>query len=213
MRLSVPVILLVLANLTPIIGVVWWDWSVFSVMLLFWLENIIVGLLNIPRILFASGDSDPRQSSISNRFFVAVFFCVHYGMFTFGHGVFVFSVFGQGIESDPSVQLVLQLVMEHQLQWAVLALFISHLVSLILNYFLAGEYRVATVKQMMKNPYSRVLVLHLGVIFGGFLLDMLNAPLMGLAVLIAIKIVVDVRAHRKEHRELSATIPMSSEPQ
>ena len=209
-RLTYPVAALIAANLLPIAGVLWWGWSVFSVMLLFWLENIIVGLLNIPRIVFAIGDADERQRRISNRLFVAVFFVFHYGLFTYGHGVFVLSAFGEGIESEPTFQLALQLVVGHQLQWAVAALFISHLVSLVINYFLSGEYRRAVVKQMMKQPYSRVLVMHLGIIFGGFLLEKMNGPLPGLVVLIVIKIFVDVRAHQKEHRRLSATIPRSS---
>lgn len=210
MPLSYPLAALIAANLLPIAGVLWWDWSVFSIMLLFWLENIIVGLLNVPRILFAVGDPDERQRRFSNRLFVAVFFTFHYGLFAYGHGVFVFSAFGEGIESDPDLQLTLQLVVQQQLQWAVAALFISHLFSLIINYFMSAEYRRVGVKQMMKQPYSRVLVMHLGIIFGGFLLEKLNGPLLGLVVLIVIKIMVDVRAHQKEHRRLSATIPQSS---
>lgn len=211
MRPGYPLAALIIANLLPIVGVLWWGWSVFSVMLLFWLENIIVGLLNIPRILFALGDHDERQRRFSNRLLVTVFFAFHYGLFTYGHGVFVLSAFGEGIASDPTPRLALQLVIQQQLQWAVAALFVSHLLSLTINYFMSGEYRRVRVKQMMKQPYSRVLVLHLGIIFGGFLLEKFNGPLLGLVVLIIIKIFVDVRAHQKEHRRLSVTMPLSFE--
>lgn len=195
----------------PVAGVIWFGWSVFAVMLLFWLENIIVGILNILRIVYAGGGTDEKQRRLFTRIFTAAFFSVHYGMFTVAHGVFVFSLFGEGIDSDLSPQLVYQLVLDYQLYWAVLALFISHLVSLVLNYFLAGEYRSATVKKMMNKPYSRIVVLHLGIIFGGIVLDLFNEPLIGLVVLILIKIVVDIRAHMKEHRELSVTMPHSPE--
>ena len=212
MRVTPSILVLVCANLLPVVGVVWWGWSVFSVMLLFWLENMIVGILNIPRILFARGDGDEKRGRLFSRLFTAVFFSVHYGMFTFAHGVFVFSLFGEGIGEDPSPQLVYQLVLEYQLYWAVLALFVSHLMSLVLNYFLSGEYRTATVKKMMHKPYSRIVVLHLGIIFGGIVLDLLQAPVFGLIVLIVVKIVVDVRAHMKEHHELSVTISPDQEP-
>ena len=211
MRLTPSLVFLVLANLLPVAGVIWWEWSVLSVMLLFWLENIIVGVLNIPRILFASGDGDARARGFVGRFLISIFFSVHYGMFTFGHGVFVFSLFGVGIETDPTPQLVIWMIDKHQLLWPVLALFASHFISLIMNYFVAGEYKTARVNAMMRQPYSRIIVLHLGIIFGGFILQTLQQPFMGLIILIALKIIFDVRAHRKEHRALSATIPADAE--
>ena len=122
--------------------------------LLFWLENVIVGVLNIPRILFATGD-ESASGAFFHRLFTAVFFTVHYGLFTFVHGVFVFSMFGGEQYEEPSPQLVWQLIQQFQLYWAVAALFFSHLVSLVMNYFLAGEYRTAEVKHMMKKQPKR----------------------------------------------------------
>ena len=199
-RLAPSIILLVLANLLPMVGVLWWGWSVFSVMFLYWLENIIVGLLNIPRILFASAGGDNGAQSILKRLGTAAFFSVHYGLFTFVHGAFVFSMFAEGQYEEPTPALVWQLVNEQHLYWAVLALFISHLASLILNYLLAGEYTQVTVREMMRKPYGRIVVLQLGIIFGGFLLDTMSAPLAGLIVLLLIKTVFDVRSHIREHR-------------
>lgn len=210
MPLSPSIIFLVIANLLPIVGVIWWQWSVFAVMLLFWLENIIVGLLNMPRILFASGDTGNKYTRTGARIFTSVFFVVHYGLFTFVHGTFVFSMFGQDVGDDITPQLVWQVVHEYQLYWAVLALFVSHAVSLVMNYFVSGEYKTATVKKMMNKPYSRIVVLHIGIIAGGFLIQSLQQPLLGLIALIIVKIIVDIRAHRKEHREFSATIRSDS---
>jgi len=36
---------LVAANLVPLAGVLWWDWSVFALLVLFWMENVVIGLL------------------------------------------------------------------------------------------------------------------------------------------------------------------------
>lgn len=207
-RLAPSVILLILANLLPLVGVLWWGWSVFSVMFLFWLENIIVGLLNIPRILLASGDEENSGHKIFSRIFSAAFFSFHYGFFTFVHGAFVFSMFGEEQYGEPTLALVWHLLGEQHLYWAILALFISHLASLILNYLLGGEYRLVTVKEMMKKPYGRIVVLHLGIIFGGIVLDILSAPLAGLIVLVLIKNIFDVRSHIREHRSLVAQDPL-----
>ena len=43
--------LLVVANLLPLVGVLFWDWDVFFLLLLFWCENVIIGLFGIARIM------------------------------------------------------------------------------------------------------------------------------------------------------------------
>ena len=80
---------LVLANLLPLYAVLVHDWPVLPVIVLFWLENIIIGMLNVPRILLAGA-----HEGLATRVFVALFFCVHYGLFAAGHGLFVFNLFG-----------------------------------------------------------------------------------------------------------------------
>ncbi len=49
------VVVLVLANLVPVIGVLFLGWDVATILVLYWIENGIVGLLNIPKILLARG--------------------------------------------------------------------------------------------------------------------------------------------------------------
>jgi hypothetical protein len=72
--------LLVVANLLPLIGVLLWDWDVFLILLLFWFENVIIGLFGIARIVVSG-----RSESTFEGLFLPVFFLVHYGGFMFGH--------------------------------------------------------------------------------------------------------------------------------
>ncbi|HXG26798.1 MAG TPA: DUF6498-containing protein, partial [Candidatus Binatia bacterium] len=48
-------ILLVLANIVPLVGVAFFGWSLLTILVLYWLENGIVGLWNVPKILMAQG--------------------------------------------------------------------------------------------------------------------------------------------------------------
>ena len=52
--------------------------------------TVIVGLLNVARMVAAAPD-DPLQWGA--KLFLVPFFCVHYGMFTAVHGAFVFGLF------------------------------------------------------------------------------------------------------------------------
>ena len=45
------VLVLLLANLVPLAGVVFFGWSVFPVMLLFWLENVVVGVFHVLKLV------------------------------------------------------------------------------------------------------------------------------------------------------------------
>ena len=51
----------------------------------------------------------------------------------------------------------------------------------------------------MSAPYNRIVVMQLTVIFGGWIIMLLKNPVPALVLLVAIKTVVDFRAHRKEH--------------
>ena len=45
---------LVLANLVPLAGVLLWEWSVSSVVILYWFENVVIGVVNVLRMTMAS---------------------------------------------------------------------------------------------------------------------------------------------------------------
>jgi len=199
-RLSAAV--LVVANLVPLYGVAALGWPVFAVLLLFWVENVIVGLLNIARMLCAD-PADPAQW-LAKLFFVP-FFCVHYGMFTAVHGVFVFGFFG-GVKATGSsdgmfpITRWLVAIGEQGLWLAVAALAVSHLFSFFWNFLARGEFRRASVGELMGKPYGRVVVLHLTILVGGFGITALGSPVWALLLLVGLKTAIDLRAHLKEHR-------------
>jgi hypothetical protein len=181
------------ANLVPVFGVFLLDWAVFPLVLLFWLENVIVGVLNVLRILTAQPKDDLERVG---KFVMAPFFAVHYGGFTTVHGVFVFALFARGA---PWAETIRQ---TGGILWAAAALLLSHALSFATNWLGAGEYRNADLKALMFQPYARVVVLHLTIIFGGMLLMSLGSPRPGLLLLVALKIGVDLAAHLKERARL-----------
>jgi hypothetical protein len=199
---SPSVLLLVAVNLIPLGGVLFFGWQVFPIMFLFWLENVVVGIFNVAKLLLAGGPGSP----LAVKLFLVPFFTVHYGIFTLVHGVFVFAMFGadwrgSGLGSGPfpSFDRVQDLVTQQHLGWAVLALVVSHGFSFATNYVRNGVYRTAVAPALMMQPYGRVVVLHLAILGGGFLVMLMGMPVVGLTLLIALKIGLDVLAHAKQH--------------
>jgi hypothetical protein len=194
---------LLLANLIPLAGVLAFGWDVFALVFLFWLENVVVGVFNVLRMLWVQRGAERMPMA---KIVVIPFFCVHYGMFTAVHGVFVFALFGSGLAAGvfPSGEMVLQVIDEQALWVAVSALVLSHAFSFVRNYVGQGEYRRVTLQRLMSQPYARVVVLHVAIIGGGFVVMALGAPVFGLLLLVVLKIAMDLSAHLREHATLAS---------
>jgi len=88
-------IALVIANALPLVGVLLLGWTVFPLVLLYWLENLVVGGFNVAKLLLAQ----PRQPVYRlGRVFLIPFFVVHFGGFTYIHGVLVVARTGRAAQ-------------------------------------------------------------------------------------------------------------------
>jgi Family of unknown function (DUF6498) len=196
------VIVLILANFLLLYGILFLDWEVFPLLFLFWVENVIVGIINVLKMAISSPQDAGKWVA---KFFMIPFFCFHYGMFTLVHGIFVIGLFGGFfIEGPfPDGAVFFRTITDHQLYWAILALAISHFISFFYNYIGKGEYKKANLNELMGQPYGRVVVLHLTIIIGGFLVAALGSPAFALVLLIAIKAFIDILAHVRQHSRYS----------
>jgi hypothetical protein len=224
---DVSVVALILANAVPLYGVAFLKWNAGAVILLYWAENLIVGFYNILRMALVRV---PNPVDHLRKLFMIPFFAVHYGGFTAVHGGFVM-VFFRGLESGfpepasgrewPCFLVFLQLLIAVvQQAWSVLPpgakpvlliLFLSHGVSFVQNFIINGEYKTTDVEKLMGRPYSRIIVLHVAIIFGGFLTMLLGSPMGVLIVLVIVKTIADLKLHLRSHRKRpkSASEPRS----
>jgi hypothetical protein len=195
-------LVLIAANLVPLVGVVAFDWTVFSVLLLYWCENVVIGAFNVLKILLAQPQS---LGTNALKVFLIPFFVVHYGMFTLVHGIFVLTLFGPGGRVSPTPAAFAHAVRDAGIWYGVLAVFLSHAFSFALNYLAQGEFRRASPQVLMMQPYARVVVLHVTILVGGFAAKAVGAPALALAVLVTLKTAIDLRAHLAERRKLTPT--------
>lgn len=267
-------IVLAIANVIPIVGVLFFGWSLITILVLYWLENGIVGFWNVPKIALAQASILPRFPDMSEsaaraasrnaedaatlqanwrrvqalrdavasrpalarlslipRAGLAVFFVIHYGIFWLVHGIFVFTLpmfsnmragslgGAAGCETrifpepgeipmpigDPGACVAGAF---GEIAWgAVLigaaALFLSHGASFLLNYVGNGEYLRTSAPRQMGSAYGRVVVLHVTILIGGFVVAFLGAPIGALIVLVVLKTAFDLGLHRREHARLT----------
>ena len=192
---------LVLANAVPILGVLFLGWTVFPLVLVYWLENVVVGAFNVAKLLMAQ----PREPAYwLGKLVLIPFFAVHFGGFTYVHGVLVVAFFGpKGTQPFDLLTAVPAAIRANQLGWGVLSLVVSHGLSFYWNYLKNGEYQRASLNALMGQPYGRVIVLHLTVLFGGWVVMLLGSPLFALVLLVVLKTAADRRAHQAERRKFA----------
>jgi len=198
-----PLLVLILANLVPLYGVWLLGWGVFELILLYWMENVVIGVFNVVKMASLQGAS-PLDTAV--KFFIIPFFTFHYGMFTAVHGIFVLSMFGdeavnKNVVSPLDVFTNAQIFSIEAMPIALSLLAASHLAAYYYDFIRNGAYLRSTTKELMHAPYKRVLVLHITIIFGGFLVMALHEPLWALGVMIAIKLLGDIIANRNEKRK------------
>jgi hypothetical protein len=190
---------LIAANLVPLFGVLFFGWPLVALLALFWMENVVIGVLNVARMLLA----DPRDAALwAGKAFLVPFFCFHYGMFTMVHGVFVFSIFGgkkYDVQGFDLLDTAARAIADFGLWLPVAVLVASHLFSYLWNYLYRGEYRRAQLYVLMFSPYVRVMLLHVTLLVGGFLAQLLGSPVWALVLLLGLKTGLDLLAHVKEH--------------
>lgn len=138
-------------NIILIAGVAVFGWPAGNVVLLFWVENVVLGLLTFVAILSARGE---------NQVGTAFFFLAHYGIFCVVHLVFTLLLAnGMGLVLTwpafglPCAIVALRLVTEFIDLWVI-----------------RRGYEHTTPQQAMASPYPRVIVLHLTVLLGMFVL-------------------------------------------
>jgi hypothetical protein len=213
---NIPLLVLVLTNLLPVYGVVVFGWDAFYIVLLYWAENLIIGFYNILKIAFAK--VEPPIANLGKLFLIP-FFVIHYGGFVAIHGIFVFLLFGKseagkaldlGKHAWPCFLIFVQLLIgviwhcwttiPNDMKFVVGSLFLSHGVSFARNYLIAGEYKISKPKDLMGQPYSRIVVMHIAILAGGFLSFSIGSPAGVLIVLIVLKTIIDIKLHLRQHR-------------
>lgn len=202
LKISKPIfiVLLIALNAIPIYGVFQWGWKSFDLMFLYWLENLIIGMFMVFRII-ARRYNHPVE--LVMPLFMAPFFTLHYGMFCFGHGTFVVSLFGKGLTGNLAgmdiPEVILPLIEARHLFWPVLGLFIYQLMDWIRDTTERG-FGSDSIKDLTTAPYRRIMILHITIIASGFAMTALNEPLMGLLLLIAFKTAFDIYNWNKDEK-------------
>lgn len=184
---------IVLANAVPIVCVILFGWPAGVLLLLYWCENVIIGLVNGLKMAVSGAVMGPAGWIASA--FLLPFYVFHYGMFCFVHGVFVLVIEAIGERRVPDVDPspvglfhVVENLARHEqgFFWSLAAIAGLQLFSFVTEWLAKGKFRDTNPMTQMFEPYGRVVVLHLTIMVGMIPVLILGGPvwaLVGLAIM------------------------------
>jgi hypothetical protein len=217
---------LILSNLFPVFGLIFLDFDILSVILIYWAESGIVGFYGILKMVFIKqptslisshytklkvvGVPVKTQSSILavSKLFMIPFFMVHFGGFMMGHLIFILVFFAPETSGFfwPFSMLGVAFSYFKTIWIGVLLLFVSHGYSFYVNYLRSGEYNRLGIQTAMFQPYKRIIIMHVTLIFGGFLFIFSGQLIAILVLFVFLKIIVDLGSHLREREKFGIVL-------
>ncbi len=178
-----PLLALLFANGITIVLALLQDWSLGTVLVVYWFQSVTIGLFTVVRLLGADGRG--RFQGLA----LAGFFTLHYGLFHLVYLVFIltFAFTGMYGLADP---------LGIALGCAVF--FANHLIS----YLWYRPRETEAPMQIFAEPYARILPMHLTIIAGGFVSAILPGEAgsrLVLLLFLLLKAGADVVAHQRKH--------------
>lgn len=196
------VLLALLINAVPLVGVLYFDWSALTVLVLYWIENVLIAIGTSIRIAvhraltrkqgYSAGrnrlgikvNDKPVTSGLLAEYMIAAF------GFTAAHGVFVAGIAFILRENFPDTPM--WRFSFEQVWHGALAIAVMLAAELAIDLTRIRRVSFAAMTDYARSRMTRVFVLHLTLIVGMFAMGMTNSPMGILYVLIALKTLVDL---------------------
>lgn len=180
---------LIIANIFPVFGVIYWNWSLSELLIVYWLENLIIGGFNILKMVFS-------KEVIFSKLKTIGMFCFIYGLFWTVHGMLLFNSVIPSITDNPNIgSHSINTTIEFSIKSVLGALLLSHLISFYQNFLRWRRDLDFPAFAYMFAPFGRVFLLHILIIASAFLAYVIGASVAVLVVFVVLKIILDVIAH------------------
>lgn len=188
---------LLITNLIVIILAIVQKWNIGEILWIYWMQSIIIGVFYFLKILIVNNISIelpiqnyPNRKYFGNlKYFLAVFFLIHYGIFHLVYMAFLSMPFFLNLEIYKFSFYSLEILISVGLFFA------NHLFSFLYNFRQDREKKM-NINSVIFQPYLRIIPIHLTIIAGGFLF---NQNIIILLFFLILKTFSDLVMHVREH--------------
>lgn len=172
------ILFILLVNLIPIAGVILLGWDGGQILFLYWFENLFIGLITLPKVVAARGLV--QEEAVAEKHparGLGCFFVLHYGLFCLVHGVFTLILATEFfLKTHPDPGAPADPTFDAMFLTGLAIMFGLHLVALVREWWLPRRWVTDHPVLEMVRPYGRLLVLHISVLGGAWMMQRFGAP-------------------------------------
>ena len=188
LRLDRDTLLIIGFHLLMLLGVSFYGWSAYSLLILYWLETLVIGMWTVilvavtptqPIRIFSS-PATPARTGIG----MALFVLAHAGIFMFVHLFMLQGIFGMDIATGDifDVNGVIALILDGRLWVPLAGLFV---IRALMTY--ESLRKGDNVDRQLIGFYFRIVVMQFAILGGGFLGVFVGAQ-AGLIMLVIVRV-------------------------
>ena len=169
---------IVLINLIPIGGVLLLGWDGGQILFFYWFENLAIGLVTLPRVIAArSFVLDPGARNPNPSPGIGCFFVLHYGLLCLVHGAFTLILATEFfLRNHPDPNAPADPPFNAAFMTGLAVMFGLHVIALVRDWWLPRRWMTDHPVVEMVRPYGRLLVLHISVMGGAWVMNRFDAP-------------------------------------
>jgi len=177
-RLTLDELFLILINMVPLYGVWLEGWSATQVFLVYCLETVIVGLVNVLKMIgvtLLTHESyewnNNGVKTMQGGWMFIIFFIFHYGIFVLIQTGMFMAVSGMGTGMQMFNFGAISKLLGHEGK-LMLAIFVTYYtLQSVFSFFGNGQYKEISMMRLMFQPYGRIFIQQVIVIFGSMFLS------------------------------------------
>ncbi|MBP6659533.1 MAG: hypothetical protein KA174_02570 [Chitinophagales bacterium] len=206
---------IIISNLFPLYGVLKFNWTIFSVVYIFWLEMLIVSTFLLLKILFSQGDSN---ATFASKLILATkFFVFRTGIFFF-YLLFIVVFLGflvTGKEDFKNAGIFQTMTLQDPFYKITLLNFVAfNLLEFLVQFLAIGDYKKSKPIDNFVLVDEHMIVVHVVVVLGSFLYEFVlksmkvnhhTAMIICVALFVLIKILVDIGKQRINNNAANET--------
>ena len=206
----IPALFLIGSNLVPLLGIAFWGWDAFELLVLYWCETAVIGFWTAIEMTFRPAPFPDRNmerlSRKAGRGFRTLLLMVNVAIFMAAHMAFLWNLFAVPWKDrvhGPG-DFIQELIIGNGL-WVPLAVTFVTQGALLLFDLLSPAGRASAVSAFDTNIrssspiaalYRRIVIMHLTILTGGWILAMFEKQ-HAAGILVAVKTVIDLILNRR----------------
>ncbi len=193
----------VIGNLVPLIGVLVFGWDLPSIVVMYWIETGVVGLVNVLKIRKSMALGQPTvevdgsierpivRAARSGGWGFAFAWLLAYGIFWAILGPFVIQIATGGFYEGAS-QTGWTGVSAAVIVWGTVSLVGGQVIAYALGYVIERRYLTVTSLELLRDPFIRIFVILAAITFGGVGIALVGSPVGFVAAMVVAKTIVEI---------------------